>query len=286
MRKEYIKVMFLCLIFFCFYGFFVLNNFNSYGKVNNSQDFFFHFNKANGTIQESDYPPLFHFISSIFSFNEIAYYFFGLALIVFVIPFLIFHLTKNFYSVLVYFVLTNLPHLMLSGSTFPQALMIIFFLLYLIEKKLLIPLCILASFTHKSGLALFIGVFIIELIVLFYDNFKLKFDSVFSSVGFLIGSKITGIKSLTMSALVSVPLPLIYFSRKAFSKPFYLLLALLGFGVALYTDVRGLWLTQISLILNFEQPKIKKGFLLLVFLYCFFYLINHMISTIKLITLN
>lgn len=286
MRKEYIKVLFLCLIFFCFYGFFALNNFNSFEKVNNSQDFFFHFNKANGTIQDIDYPPLFHLISGIFSFNELAFYFFGLILIVFVIPFLLFYLTKKFYVVLVYFVLTNLPHIMLSGSTFPQALIIIFFLLYLIEKRLFIPLTVLAFFTHNSGLFLFIGIILIELIVLFYENFKLKFDSVFSSVGYLVGSKITGIKSLTMSALISIPLPLIYFSRKAFSKPFYFLLALLGFGVALYSDVRGLWITQISLILNFEPPKTKKGFLLLIFLYCFFFLINYMISTIKVIALN
>lgn len=275
--------MFLCFVFFCFYGFFAFQNFNSFGTVNNSQDFFFHFNKAKG-LEGFDYPPLFHFISGVFSFNEIAFYFFGLTLIVFLIPFLLFHLTKSFYSVLIYFCLTNLPHLMLFGSTFPQALIIIFFLLYLIEKRLLILLTVLSVFTHKSGLFLFSAIILIELIVLFYENFKLKIDSVFLSSGFLVGSKISGIKSLIASALISVPLPLIYFSRKTFSKPFYFLIAFLGFGVALYADVRGLWLTQISLILNFNPPKKKTGFLLLICLYCFFFLINYMISTIKVLS--
>lgn len=282
MRKEYIKVSVLILIFFLFYGFFGVSNYVNYGKINNSQDFFFHFNSIKER-NTGNYPFFYHFVSVPFAFNEISFYLYNLILIIIIIPILLFYLTKNFFSVCAYFALTNLPHLMIFGATYPQALIIIFFLLYLIDKNLFLPLLFFATFTHKSGLMFFLAIALIEFFVLIYKNFKLKFNSVFLS-GFLIGSRITGIKEILSAILTFVPLPLIYFSKKAFSNPFYFLLILSSIFAAVYFDIRALWIMQISLILNFVPPKKnKKAFLVLVFLYVIFFLINYGFPTIKLI---
>lgn len=288
MRKDYIKVLFLCLLFFCFYFFIGLNDLNVFGKINNGQDFSFHFTAIEDK-NFSEYPPLYHLIFLPFVFNELSFYALNLFLILFFIPLLLFKLTKNFFSVLTYFVLTNLPHLMIFGATFPQALIIIFFLIYLNYRKNFVAFFLflfLASITHKQGLTLFFAVGLIELIVFFYENFKLKFDQVFCSGGFLIGSQIDSFKDVFAVFTSFVPLPLIYFSRKAFFDSFYFLLICFSFLAGIFFDIRALWLAQIVLSLNFVLPEKKKGFLLLIFFYCLFFLFNFVLPTIKMIALN
>jgi len=283
MRKEYIKVSILIIIFLLFYSFFGTFNLNEYGKINNSQDFSFHFNTIK-TKNFSNYPPLYHFLFSVIPLNELQFYLINLILICVVIPLLIFSITKKAYSVAVYFCLTSLPHTLIYGATYPHTLILIFFLLYLKNKKLFFPLLILATLTHKSGLMLFISIFLIELIILFYENFKLKMDSVFLSTGFLIGTKITGIKEIILILTNLIPLPLIYFSKTIKDNKLLLLISILSLITATLNDIRAISIMQTALILNFKMKKeIIKPMLILFSVLTIYYLINYGIATIKLI---
>jgi len=282
MRKEYIKVSILILIFFLFYSFFGFYNLTEFGKINNSQDFNFHFN----TIQNKDfsnYPPLYHFVLSLIPLTAFQFYLINLILICVIIPLLLFKITKKSLNVIGYFCLTSLPHILIFGATFPHALVLVFFLIYLIEKRLFPLLIILATLTHKSGLMLFIGITGIEVLLSLWDYKKIKFDSFFS-VFYLLGERLDTFKNAITVLLNAVPLPLIYFSKKIIDNPLLLFLSITALITAITTDIRAISIIQISLLLSFQTTKKQEKLLIKLFaVYTIYYLINFGLTTIRII---
>lgn len=282
MRKEYIKVSVLILIFLMFYSFFGYFNLINFGKINNSQDFNFHFNTIK-TKNFNDYPPLYHFVFSLIPLNEFQFYFINLILICIVIPLLLFKITKKSIVVAGYFCLTSLPHILIFGATFPHTLILIYFLIYLIEKRLLLLLIVLAMFTHKSGLLFFLAIIVIEFLITIYNYKKIQYNNFFP-VFYLVGERLDTIKNYIIVLLNSVPIPLIYFSRKILFKPFFLFISLIALFTAITNDIRAITIIQICLLLNFEATKKQEKLLIkLFFVYTIYYLINFGITTIRII---
>jgi len=297
MRKEYIKVSILILVFFIFYSVFGYINYTNYGIINNSQDFDFHWKKIQGLTTES-YPALHHTIFSVFAFNELTYYLANIFLITIIIPLFLFKLNKNFWVVFIYFFAVNLPHVLIYGATYPQALILVFFLIYLNNRynfKLLILLMILAKFTHKSGSILFFGILIFEFFyVTFGDLIKKSFNiNGFLPAGYLLGTRLNDLRQFCSLIFLALPLPIIYFAfKKLKENAFYIFLVFFSFIAAIINDFRAISIAQIILIscasygIKNKSKKIKIGFILFALIQFIYYFLVYILGTTRLITLS
>ena len=290
------RIIVLFCLMYCAFGTF---NYLNYGVVANNQDWVFHFGQARGEPIESSYwsvmpqppntsyQPLYHWLFSFFSFNELAFYFANVLLVCGLIPFLLVKKWPSIWVVLIYFCGISLPHQFLYASTFPNALILVFFLVYLLKRNWLswIVLTILAFFTHGFGLYLF-------LVIGFLEVGK-WLTSGYWSVGWLQQAQMSW-HNFGILLLSALPLPVIYFGFKQVNKKgeiFFGGLVLISF-IASFFEFRALCIAQVLLCglaglqLEKESKKIQAGFALFLFAELCFYVLEFVFGTWKFIVFN
>lgn len=279
---------------FCFYFLFGLSNFLQYGVVANNQDWTFHFVKSQGLQaclsvfqqwQCTYYQPVYHSLFSVFAVHPLMFYFVNLVLILVFIPLLLLELFKSKWGVAVYFGGCALCHAMIYGSLFPQALVLVWFLGYLLYRKwwawLVFGVC--AMFTHSYGLYLFLAIAFIEVL--------LQSKKVFFAIAFIKQNQMD-LHHFGITLLSLIPLPVLFFGlRQAKENALYLGLILISFFMS-FAELRTLCVAQILLCglagQNIEKTnwKIKKGFVLFLLVESVFYVLEFVFGTWKYIVLN
>jgi len=292
------KVASIILIFFLFYFFFGFFNFWNYGTVNNTQDFVFHWGQIkrygpgdsyweqfDRETPDLDYPPVYHFLFSLFSFNKFSFYLANLFLIIVLIPILLFKVFRKWWAILIYFCGVSLPHQILYGATYPQALMLLYFLLYIVNRKnweLLLLLTILAYFTHSTGLLLFISIWGFELLGRFLNKNKVLL------VGWMKPITLNSWREFIAIFFFQIPLPVFYFGLKKLKSGFFAGMIVLSF-IAAIKDFRALSIAQLLFCilagnaLSDSSRKIKIGFALFLLFQRIFYLMDYAGGTWKFI---
>lgn len=260
------KTFFLCLLFFLIFFLTGASLIEKFGLANNSQDYFFHWNRVNGINTNNNYPGLFHWLFQFFSFNQ--YFFWGMAISIFAffIPFCLFKLAKTFWAVVLYFFVFPIPYVLFFGATYPEALVLLFFLLYCLKRTpfWLILFGILAALTHNSGLALFGVIALAEFALYFF-----KKEKVLSPIIYLQGTKF-GFASLLHVLLFQLPFMVWLPALKKISS-FSALMIIASF---LYStqNIRALAIAQLLFCVNAAKniSGYSTKYKLVLLFYCFF----------------
>jgi hypothetical protein len=254
----------LIVFFLTLYLLLGLTNYTLKGTPNGTNDFIAHYYKATEDFEHpraleyyspeflEQYPPVFHFLAKPFVANEYWFYFFAVILIVLIAPALLYKLAGDF-AVIIYFAL-SLPHMVLYNATFPSFVIMIYVLIYLLQRKnwaLLLILTILSFFTHKEGVLVFGAIIVAELI-----EAKLKNKEFVA--GLLVGVKASTPAQILMLLVNHVNFYFIWISRKSFTI-FYTILFCFSFATSLFWDMRAIILAQIILcVLVAETMKTQK----------------------------
>src|SRR3989304_9548991 len=105
--------------------------------LGNGFDYDFHLSKARGNtttengINTQEYAPLYSIISQFFVFKEIVFKFLGLLMLGLIIPLLVFKLSRDWFSVILYFTTTSFFYFFEQGI-YAQPLSMILMLVILI----------------------------------------------------------------------------------------------------------------------------------------------------------
>ena len=140
-----------------------------FGSQFTGADYAFHFEKAKNDCENLGetceiYTPLFHWLASAFAFHEKAFFFFGLVLLAFVTPMLLFYLSnKNWLAVWLYFSTTSYFWFFYNGL-FSQHLATIFLLLVLLTKdwRIQLGLLVLSPLVHSHAFVLVLIAIIVK----------------------------------------------------------------------------------------------------------------------------
>lgn len=282
--KDSTKVILISTAFLLFYLTLGVVNYSNFGQVNNTIDFFIHWNKLSDLNFHPEYPSAYHFIFQIFSQEQLLFYGMNLLIICVVIPILLFLITKTHWSTILYFCGISLPHVWLYGATFPQAFIFMLILFYLANRKnpfVCVFAFILASLFHRHGVYLFALIGVAEIIHWFFGRIKEKyFPAVVLGV-----QKFYSIPVLLFYLVTQIALPIFIFARRIYQDIFYLILAIVPI-IFLNYDARLISVTQIVLLIV-ASPEIAKskhkyliGFIL--FFYLIFFLLEFAVGTTKL----
>jgi hypothetical protein len=306
-KNTFIKALFLCLVFVVIVSAFGYSLFQKYGSFNNSGDYKFHEDRAQGfcaPISEDQkafynektycdsYPLGLNLLTTLFGHQSNYFFFFMVLLLFLVIPMLLFRITNSFYTAWFYLTSCAFAWNFLATGYFPQMLIFILFLLFLLAKNHLQKtiILILALSIHFYGfLFIFIAFFIETLLGLPY--FKKCFacipltPSIMKAAGLQANSALFTLNQFLVFLLKGLPFPFLFFGLKGlWQKKNYLFLTLIGliFISVFFSPpafFRMLLFTQPLLIIglthyfNGTKPLMKKGLLmfsLLVFFYEFF----------------
>lgn len=272
------KLILLFIALYCLLG---ITNSMFFGTPNNTNDFVFHYYRANGDTTNpeftehysvegmSSYPRLFHIATSFFAQNKLLFYIAMVFLICGLMPLLIYKVAGNI-AVWVYFAL-SLPHMVLYNATFASFLILIYFVIYLKYRTFpaLFFLTILAFFTHRWGALFFLAILIAELI----SSIIKKHELVFAPAGVLLQNKITSFTKIISVLLHHVNFYFLYLARKS-KESFYWILILIGFVGAIIIDFRIITLAQISLAIMlgnlYSNKQIPKYFYVIAIILMFF----------------
>lgn len=157
MEKENLTIAFILCLAFSLLIAALPNDFHGKGY-----DYYFHYGKAKGHEQYEDmqgntfstmnYPPLFHWLASIFSFREETFYLFALFFLGIAIPITLVFITGHWISALLYFSATSFFYHFETGL-YPQALAVFLALLVLHFKdwRIRIALVALGILAHSTG---------------------------------------------------------------------------------------------------------------------------------------
>lgn len=282
--KDSIKVLLICTAFLIFYFALGVFNFSIFGQVNNTIDFFIHWNKLSDLSFHPEYPLLYHFVFQIFSQNQLLFYGANLLIICLIIPILLFLITKTHWSTVLYFCGISLPHVWLYGATFPQALVFMLILVYLANRKnpFVYLFCLfLASLLHRHGAYLFFLIFFGEIISWIITKIQEKY---FPAV--VLGTqKFDSFPVILFYLVTQISIPIFIFARKIFQNVFYLILAVVPVLFLNY-DARLISVAQLSLLVvaSPEIAKSKHKFLIgfILFFYLIFFLLEFAVGTTKL----
>lgn len=198
MKKILLVTLSLALLIFAL----MFVNHQNNGNFANSNDYFFHFERAkgkcflgNGLYTEEkckNYPPFLGIISSPFSQNQVIYNIFLLGILLIIIPLIICFKTKSMWSILIYFS-SSYVYNTLYASIFSQMIIVLLVVLLLYNEKFKpivdIPILIIANFTHNEGIYAIIPIII-------YKIFK---DKIFFPKAFLFTTLIE--KKLDFSSM-------------------------------------------------------------------------------------
>lgn len=179
------KAVLITLAFFLFFSLAFLFINSETGKFFNSNDYFFHFYKAQGKCFEEhyseetceSYAPLFSFLSAPFAFNEFLFILFPLAIVTLFIPWIIFKKTKSYWSLAIYFSSSFVLNIMFA-SIFAQALLSLFFVMLLYTDKpgpWDVGIILFASAAHSKALWVLLPVLLLKFFPLFFNkDFDIK----------------------------------------------------------------------------------------------------------------
>lgn len=203
------------------------------------------------------YPPLSHILSNPFSFNRLAFKTFHLALLMIVIPLMLFYFTKRFSSTILYF---GSYYLLVGAINFSlaQTFIVMQFLifLYIKNKYLRFFLLFLGLITHNSAIFLFALYWFLETFSKEIKGFFLAIPSfpffngkinLFS--GFVLFKKFfSQLNFLTISEGFS---NIIKKQNWAF-----LILILISVAMA-FGSIRHLWVAQLLLVISASHKELK-----------------------------
>jgi hypothetical protein len=282
-----------------------LTNSVLFGTPNNTNDFIAHYYKTIGDYENDiaqeyysthfleEYPQVFHILAKPFAINQFGFYAFAVILICLIAPALLYKLAGNF-AVVIYFTL-SLPHLILFNATFPSFLIMVYFLIYLLNRKnilIYLILFLLSIITHKHGAIVFFLIGLAELTNLYFikNNFEEKLQGVKYNLGagFLIGTKFnTPTKFFNMFSN-QLNIYFVWLARKKFDV-FYLILLFASIYGAIFYDFRTIMLAQIIICVLvgkvFQETKPSKFFWLNVAFFMFFNFFSLLIETQRFILL-
>lgn len=286
---DFKRAFLVCFAFFVFFSAFGLFNFFSYGSVNSGQDFLFHWNRVNGIVDETPYPPLYHAVFSVFSFHVLGFYLANVFLVCVLVPLVLFLVSGRLWSVVVFFCGVSLPHMVLYGATFPQALVLLFFLVYLLFRRsfsLLAVLTALAFFTHHYGLYLFGFVWFVEILLYFFKGNGKRFWA-----GMLLPSQFRGLDGFVAIVFFQAPLPVLFYGLRGFRGLFELIVFAGSVAMSAF-DARALSVAQVLLAIGFGKGFEKKpkslvfGMALFLVFQLAFYFLDYSGGTWKFIVFN
>lgn len=153
--KDWNKALLICVGFLMFFAL-IPQQFLAEGF-----DYDFHLDKARGNDITSlgrntqEYAPLYSWLSSFFIYKEIVFKFFGLLMLGLIIPMLVFKLSKDWFSVLLYFTTTSFFYFFEQGI-YAQPLAMVLMLIVIIYKNNFIRILVLflSLFAHSLGFQL------------------------------------------------------------------------------------------------------------------------------------
>jgi len=281
--KDSTKIILLCTAFLLFYLALGIVNYSNFGQVNNSIDFFIHWNKLSDLNFHPEYPSAYHFVFQFAFQDQLLFYGLNLLLICLIVPILLFLITKTHWSAILYFCGISLPHVWLYGATFPQAFIFMLILFYLANRKnpfVYVFGFIFASLFHRHGAYLFALILVAEAIHWLFGKVK---DKYFPAV--VLGTQsFDSIPVLLFYLITQISLPIFIFARRIYQNIFYLVLAVVPILFLNY-DARLISVTQIALLIvaSPEIAKSKHNYLLgfILFFYLIFFLLEFAVGTTK-----
>ena len=279
------KVLLISYAFLFFYLAIGIFNFSNFGLVNNSVDWDVHWNKVNDLNYSPSYPSAYHFLFNIFDSSQLLFYGVSLIIVCFLIPILLFLVTKTHWSAILYFCGISLPHVWIYGSTFPQAFVFMLILIYLANRKnpfVFLSGLILASLVHRHGAQLFALILCAEIIEFIFNKYLKEKLSLFVVLGV---EKFNSIFEYLFYFLMNISFPVLIFSRSIIKNIFYLVLAVVPLFLLNY-DARLLSVTQLALLI-IASPKIAKSehkwlISFILFWYLLLFLLGFAVGTSKL----
>jgi hypothetical protein len=272
---------------------------------NNTNDFVAHYYKTIGDYENQvvseyysiefleNYPQVFHILAKPFATNQFGFYAVAVILICLIAPALLFKLSGNF-AVITYFAL-SLPHLVLYNATFPSFLIMVYFLIYLLNRKkvsIYLILFLLSLITHKHGAIVFFLIGLAELTQLYFTKYDLKekLQGVKYNLGagFLVGTKFNTPTQLFNMFSNHLNIYFVWLARKKFDV-FYLIILFASIYGAIFYDFRTIMLAQIIICVLvgkvFQETKPSKFFWFNVVFFMFFNFFSLLIETQRFILL-
>jgi hypothetical protein len=289
----------IIVFFLTFYLVFGLTNSVLLGTPNNTNDFVAHYYKtiadfSNPVVQEyysteflENYPQVFHLLAQPFASNEFGFYAFAIILICLIAPALIYKLAGNF-GVIIYFTL-SLPHLVIYNATFPSFLIMIYVLIYLLNRKnilIYLILFLLSIITHKHGAIVLFLVGIAELTQLYFIKYNLKEklnDIKYNlGTGFLVGTKFNTPTQLFNMFANHLNIYYLWIARKKIDL-FYAILLFASIYGAIFYDFRTIMLAQIIVCVlvgqTLQNKKATNFFWLVTILLLLFNFLSFLVET-------
>lgn len=174
------KELIVCVSIFFVFTFFFVTYFLSggeaiQGRMGVGRDYQFHLANARGEersypfIEQHflEYPPVFKWISSPFSFQEKVFYLFCTLFLVLLIPLVLWFLFKNIFLVVGYFFVSNVVWLIDIIGAYPQVLASVWLLFFVLVKswKLRLLLLFVGFFVHRWLWMGLLGYWLCEIIV-------------------------------------------------------------------------------------------------------------------------
>lgn len=289
----------IIVFFLTFYLVFGLTNSVHLGTPNATNDFVAHYYKtindfSNPVVQEyysteflENYPQVFHLLAKPFASNEFGFYAFAIILICLIAPALIYKLVGNF-GVIIYFTL-SLPHLVIYNATFPSFLIMIYVLIYLLNRKnilIYLILFLLSIVTHKHGAIVLFLVGLAELTQLYFIKYNLKEklnDIKYNlGTGFLIGTKFNTPTQLFNMFANHLNIYYLWIARKKIDL-FYAILLFASIYGAIFYDFRTIMLAQIIVCVlvgqTLQNQKATNFFWLVTILLLLFNFLSFLVET-------
>jgi hypothetical protein len=264
--KKILEAFILCFAFSLLFFAIGYSTFVKYGHFNDKSDYFFHYYRAqnkcftefyNQSVCDS-YPIGFKLISLPFGFSEPLFYAFTLFLTAFLIPLLLFHIAKSFWIIWFYFTTISFLYVINYLAIFPQAMILILFLLFFIFRKnvwVSIALIIASFFFHNSGLIFMAFAFTLYWTLRLIPFIKRRLIA----LPFLPPLNFTGydwnslMNVFSNFILIGMPLPLLIFGFMDFikRKRKYLLILSLTLFIGIAVSPRAVLFIEILLLLGF-----------------------------------
>lgn len=289
----------IIVFFLTFYLVFGLINSVHLGTPNATNDFIAHYYKtindfSNPVVQEyysieflEEYPQVFHLLARPFSLNEFGFYAFAIILICLIAPALIYKLAGNF-GVIIYFAL-SLPHVVIYNATFPSFLIMIYVLIYLLNRKnisIYLLLFLLSIITHKHGAIVLFLVGLAELTQLYFIKYNLKEklnDIKYNlGTGFLVGTKFNTPTQLFNMFANHLNIYYLLIARKKIDL-FYAILLFASIYGAIFYDFRTIMLAQIIVCVlvgqTLQNKKATKFFWVVTILLLLFNFLSFLVET-------
>lgn len=273
------SIIFIAFIFYVIFGAF---NYLDSGSINKGSDFDFHWKKILGET-EKPYSPLYHIIFSPLKINQFLFYLTNLFFILILIPYFIFQISKTFWSVLTYFTAIPLPHMIIFGATYPEAIVLSMVLFYWVNRKnwsLFFPLWIISSFMHSKGFYIFLIMLILEIIEINFPKIKptINFPIVY------IQEVVLNQKTLFSTILFQLPIGFLLICLNKIRDFFYLGLIMASILGAFF-DIRALAIAQLIISINLgnylkeSNWKIKFPIIVSMAFYLIFFILNFVWGT-------